>query len=114
MIKQNKNWGLGIVLVSAVLVVLVYFFGFPLGNIMAVIIAVGVLVGCVVRKSITPFPLSIALVYFVLSNLNIVPYIPIYMIVIAGFMASAGLGCLFPQMNKRFGMDYLLGDKEEN
>jgi hypothetical protein len=93
---------------------LVYFIGFPLGNIIAAIVAVGILIGCVARKSITPIPLLIALVYFILSNLNIVPHVPIYMIVIAGLMFSAGLGCLFPRMDKRFGLDYLLGDRDED
>ena len=111
--QKKKNLGLGIVLVSAVLAALVYLFEFPLGNILAVVAAVGLLIGCVVRKSITLLPFVIALAYFVLSNLSIVPYVPIWMILIAGLMVSVGLGVLFPQMNRRFGLDFLLGDRDE-
>ena len=110
---QNKNWGLVFVLVFAILIALVYLFEFPLGNIMAVIAAAGLLIGCVIRKSITLLPFVIAPVYFVLSNLSIVPYVPIWMILIVGLMVSVGLGCLFPQMNRRYGIDFLFGDKDE-
>ncbi|MCL2368351.1 MAG: cell wall-active antibiotics response protein [Oscillospiraceae bacterium] len=100
-LKSNLNWMWGILLLLGATLLVVNQLGvfprFDFWTIVAAVIAVVLLVGCITQKSLTTLPFAVALGYIVLRNQEIVPYVATWALLVAAGLISAGIGFLIPQ-----------------
>ena len=103
--KRSKNWLWGIFLLLAAAFIVANQLGwlvqFSFGTIIAAVIAAGLLISCITHKTITTLPFVLAMVYIVLRNQEIVPYVALWAVLVVAALVSAGIGLLFPQKPPR-------------
>jgi len=100
-IKRNNNWLWGILflLIAGFIVAsqLGWIAPFGIRTFVAGAFAVVILSHCITRKTITPLPFVIALVYIILRNVELVPHVGTGALLLAAWLTAIGLRILFPK-----------------
>ena len=86
-------------------------------TIVAAVLAVILLGSTITHRSITTLPFVLAMVYFVLRNQELVPWVAAWVIMLAAGLTSAGIGLLFPQkypQRANFVVGTFVGDDDDD
>jgi len=99
--KRNRNWMWGLLLLFAAAGIVANQLGAfrPLSfwTIVAAALALVFLVSAITHRTITTLPFVVAMVYIVLRNQEIAPYVATWVVLVAAALASVGIGFIFPQ-----------------
>jgi len=99
--KNNRNWMWGLLLLLAAAGIVANQLGwlgqFSFWTIIAAGLAFVFLICCITQKTISTLPFVVAMVYIVLRNVDILPHVATWAILLAALLASIGIGLLFPQ-----------------
>lgn len=120
-IRGNRNWMWGILLLLAAAGLVANQLGllgpFSFWTMVAAVLAVVFLITCITQRTLSTLPFLIAMVYIVLRNLEIVPHVATWAILVAAGLVSAGIGYLFPQKmphGSTFVVGSFFGDSEDD
>jgi len=99
--KRNRNWIWGILLLLAAGGLVANQFGIfgPLDfwTIIAAVLAIVLLGSMITHRTLSTLPFVVAMVYIVLRNQELVPYLATWILLLAAGLASVGIGFIFPQ-----------------
>ena len=99
--RKNKNWIVGIVLLLLATFILVGQLGIAIpisvGNIVLLLVAIYLLVSSMEERSFIKLSFVVALGYLVLRNLELVPHIATWAVLVTALLISIALGILFPK-----------------
>ena len=100
-IKRNRNWLWGILMLFAAAIIVLTQLGlfgqFSFWTMVAAVLAVVFLISSITHKTPTTLPLAAAMVYIVLQNQGILPYVATWALLLAGVLGCAGIGLLLPK-----------------
>ena len=99
--KGNRNWIWGLLLLLAAGGLVATQFGLfgPLSfwTVVAAVLALVALGSMITHRTLTTLPFVVAMVYIVLRNLEVFPYVATWVLLVAAGLVSAGIGFLAPQ-----------------
>ena len=92
-------WGLLLLLAAVGLVAnqLGWLGRFSFWTVVAAFLAAVFLINCITHKTLSTLPFVIAMVYLVLRNLELLPYVATWAVLLAAALVSVGIGLLCPQ-----------------
>jgi len=97
--SSNTLWGIALLFLAAFIVLnqLGIVIAFSIWTVAAAVLAIKFSLDFIVYRNIKMLPLAIAAVYIILRNLGIVAHVSTWAVIGAAFIASAGIGLLFPR-----------------
>jgi len=99
--RKNRNWIAGILLLLLAAFIVVWQLGITIpltvGSVVLTLIAVYLLGSGIGERSFTKIPFALALGYLVLRNLELVPFIATWAVLVTALLIGIALGILFPQ-----------------